>query len=314
MKKKTSFKLDRKDAKLVRELEKNSRTSITKIAKAIGVSKEVANYRLKRLIDADYIEGFRLIADYSILGYQLYRLFLNLYNIHETTKEDIINYIRKSHFASFNALLQSVWDIEVIICVKDAAEFHEFYDGFIEKYSDYIYDKDLSIITRTYFLGHPYLHNIFNPVAVGQQKPQEIDDTDQKIIEILKKNVRAGLLEIAKHTKVSPSTAQYRIKSLVSRGIIKGFRPRLNGPMLGYTKYKIEIILSNPASRKTIIQFLTMKQPVTKIIEFIGRSDFEFHADFRTPMDVENFLTELRTKFHSIKDYDIIPILKDEMH
>ena len=43
MKQKSAFSIDKKDARLIRELEKNSRTSITKIAKSIGVSKQVAN-------------------------------------------------------------------------------------------------------------------------------------------------------------------------------------------------------------------------------------------------------------------------------
>ena len=83
--------------------------------------------------------------------------------------------------------------------------------------------------------------------------------------------------------------------------------------MLGYTKYKVEVTLNNPAQGKTMIQYLTTRLNVTKIIEFIGKFDFEFHADFKSPMDIENFMTELRTKFHAMKDYEIMPILKDEM-
>jgi len=308
------FKIDKKDIRLIGELERDSRNSVTKMAKSIGVSKEVANYRLKRLIDARFVKGFRLIADYSTMNFQIYRLLLNLYNIHETTKSDIIDYVKKSHFASFNALLQSVWDIEIIIRIRSISEFHEFYDDFMENFSEHIYEKDLSVITRTHFLGHPYIHGIFNPIVVGQQKPVEINELDEKIISILSKNPRTDTVEMSKKTGITPSAVQYRMKSLVSHGVIKAIRPVINGPMIGYTKYKVEITLSKPAHRKEVIQFLKMKPNATKIIEFIGKSDFEFHADFQTPMDIEKFMTELRTKFHVIKDYEIIPILKEEMH
>ena len=45
------LKLSIKDLKLLSELEKDSRTSLSGIAKKIGVSKEVVNYRFKRLKD-----------------------------------------------------------------------------------------------------------------------------------------------------------------------------------------------------------------------------------------------------------------------
>lgn len=306
------FVLDVKDKHLIRELEINSRESMTKIAKGVNVSKEVANYRLRRLEKEGFIKGYRLVADYSALGFQIYRLLLNLSNIRQNTKSDIIEDLKKSELASFNALLQSVWDMEIIVRAQTTTEFYEFYDSFIEKYSEFILDKDFSIILKTHFLGHPYITGARYPLSVGQQKKQPADEKDFLIVETLSQNSRMGTKDIARKLRIPASTASYKIKSLVEKGIIKGFRPILNTGMLGYTRYKIEVTLNNPSEKKSIMRYLVMKHNTTKIIELMGKYDLEFHADFRNPLEAEGFLMELRTRFHSIKDYEVIPILKDD--
>lgn len=310
---KDAIKLTAKDIKLIRELEKNSRASISRMAKASGVSKEVAGYRLRRLEEAGFIRGYRLIVDYSMLGFQLYRLLLNLYNIEETTKERMIADLRKSPTSSFNALLQSFWDMEVIVRSKSTLEFQKFYEEFVGKHSRHIYDSDFSLVTKTYFLGHPYIHRHRNPLVVGQQSTQEADETDFALIELLSRNSRMELTGLARKLRLAPNTVQYRLRSLMSRGVIKGFRPVLSGALIGYNRYKIAVMLHDLAAKKSIVQFLVMMPNTVKIVELIGKYDMEIQADFRSPLELEEFLLRLRTKFHEIKNYDVIPVFRDDM-
>ena len=46
--------LDLKDKKILLELELNSRQSFSSIAKKVGLSKEVVNYRVNKLIKKEY--------------------------------------------------------------------------------------------------------------------------------------------------------------------------------------------------------------------------------------------------------------------
>ena len=50
--------LDLKDRKILYELDKNSRQSFADIAKKVRLSKEVVQYRVKRLQDEGYINYF----------------------------------------------------------------------------------------------------------------------------------------------------------------------------------------------------------------------------------------------------------------
>ncbi|MEM7819346.1 MAG: Lrp/AsnC family transcriptional regulator [Candidatus Aenigmatarchaeota archaeon] len=310
MENKKYFKLDIKDLKLIYELEKNSRESISHIARAILVSKEVANYRLKRLIDSGFIKGFFSIIDYFSLGYESYKLLVNLYNLGLNDRKRIVDDLKKIKGVDIQTFVQSRWDIEIVVWARKSRDFYEFYDNFIEKNSKYIHNKDFSIITKIYFLGHKYLHRMHKAIVIGDHKTYEIDETDYKILDVIIENARIEITELSKILGIPSTTLNYRLRNLIAKGIIKGFIPNLNTSLLGYEKYKILITLNNPLKKKIIIQYLSQNPNVTKIYEIIGDSDLEFEVDFKSNIELDKFLEKLRVEIPYIKDFEIIMIRK----
>ena len=61
----------------------------------------------------------------------------------------------------------------------------------------------------------------------------EIDKKDEKIIEILKQNSREPIREIAKQTKIRPSTVHQRIQKLIENSVIEKFTIKLNNKAIG---------------------------------------------------------------------------------
>ena len=72
------FKLDLKDKKLLFELDKNSRTSLSDLAKKLKTSKEVVYYRLNKLIDEKIILRFHTITPLYKFGLTAYKVYLRL--------------------------------------------------------------------------------------------------------------------------------------------------------------------------------------------------------------------------------------------
>src|SRR3989344_4558251 len=73
--------LDAKDRKILYELDINSRQASSKIAKKVGLSKQVVNFRIKRLIKEKLISFFYTVIDISKLGFAVHKIFLRLQNI-----------------------------------------------------------------------------------------------------------------------------------------------------------------------------------------------------------------------------------------
>ena len=61
----------------------------------------------------------------------------------------------------------------------------------------------------------------------------KLDNKDQRIIDILKQDSREPIREIAKKTKIRPSTVHQRIQKLVENGIIEKFTIKLNNKAVG---------------------------------------------------------------------------------
>ena len=80
-KNKEEINLDKQDIKILKLLEKNSRMSILDMGRELKLSKEIVQYRIKKLIKQKIITSFMLRLNWGVLGYQYYSLLLKLKNI-----------------------------------------------------------------------------------------------------------------------------------------------------------------------------------------------------------------------------------------
>lgn len=56
----------------------------------------------------------------------------------------------------------------------------------------------------------------------------ELDDTDHRILEVLRKDARASMSEVARIAHVSRATAYARVNRLVEEGVITGFGAQID--------------------------------------------------------------------------------------
>ncbi|MBS3057620.1 MAG: winged helix-turn-helix transcriptional regulator, partial [Candidatus Diapherotrites archaeon] len=85
--------MDLKDWKILLELDLDSRQSLQSIGKKVGLSKEVVNYRIKKLLEEGIITNFFTRIDSSKIGVLAFRTFLRLYNLTPDKERDLIDYI-----------------------------------------------------------------------------------------------------------------------------------------------------------------------------------------------------------------------------
>src|SRR3989344_8214811 len=85
-----------------------------------------------------------------------------------------------------------------------------------------------------------------------------VDAKDQKILGLLDFNARMPLSTLAKSTGLTKQTADYRVKSLLKRGIIEGFFPVVNTPKLGYKYCRIFVQFSSldPKIEKQLLDYI----------------------------------------------------------
>jgi DNA-binding Lrp family transcriptional regulator len=307
--------LDKKDRALIKELDFDARASISSLAKRILTSKEVANYRLKRLLDNKVIKGFTAIIDSYALGYQIYRLQIRFARITSENKKELIEWAMKNESIAWVVTLGGKWDIVLLFWARSPPEFNQIYESFLGKFGLYIHRKNISILTEIEHRPLNFLYDkmIDNHISVGSFNDLKIDEMDKKILDILSKNGRAQLIEISQKVGITANAVKYRMKNLEEKNIIKGYRLVINPKFFELSHYKVLVRLLDPSKRKELMAFLRQKKSVVYISQSLGNNDLEFEMLCKFPVELYSLIDEFdQLKPGLIRDFEEILTLEEK--
>lgn len=128
-------RIDKKDKRILKELNKNARTSILEIAERRGISSSLVIQRIKKLKERGIIGGFRIDLNRKRLGINYCKSFITYRN--KTTESE--NKLLKYCYSLKNILgvSQSIgpWDLELEFEVKNYDDFHKIMKEIKNKFS-----------------------------------------------------------------------------------------------------------------------------------------------------------------------------------
>lgn len=140
-------KTDNLDFQILEILAKDARIPTIDIVKRLNSTVDTINNRIKRLIGLDVIQGFRVSIDYSKLGYQFYKVNINL--VEYNNRGRIISYVKKNpHLIMIDKSI-GYYDLELDLWVKNIKQFHEIMDDLTLKFPksiknyNYVHDPQL---------------------------------------------------------------------------------------------------------------------------------------------------------------------------
>ncbi len=114
------IEMDEKDLMILRELSKNARTPVTKIAKALGVSDVAVKKRVSKLEKNGVIKKYTLIIDNKKLDYNAVA-YIGI-NVQPDRILDVANYLRSKDNVTFVALTSGDHDLLVELWARDATQ------------------------------------------------------------------------------------------------------------------------------------------------------------------------------------------------
>ncbi len=141
-----NYKLDETEKRILSLLSTNGRISILDLMEKTNLTRDVVNYRLKKLRKDGVISQYRALLDLSKIEHQLYKIVLRLKNLSQE-KENSLKYFVKQHpnGVQFLKLLGS-WDTELEFEVKGEEQLHKILLNIRNKFSDIIRDYDTLLI------------------------------------------------------------------------------------------------------------------------------------------------------------------------
>jgi len=120
----------------------------------------------------------------------------------------------------------------------------------------------------------------------------KIDNKDTKIIEILKQDSRAPIREIAKLTKIRPSTVHQRIQKLIAGNAIEKFTIKLNNKTVG--ENFIVFMLVKGGTSDYIDNKIINDQHVKEIFGITGEYDLLIKLKFENVEKFHEFVLNFR--------------------
>ena len=142
----------------------------------------------------------------------------------------------------------------------------------------------------------------------------DIDNKDQRIIDVLKQDSREPIREIAKKTKIRPSTVHQRIQKLLENGVIEKFTIKLNNKEVG--ENFIVFMLVKGGTTEYIDNKILHDKHVKEVFGVTGEYDLMIKLKFENVEEFHEFVLNFRknkTEIQSTMTMVVTTNLKEEI-
>ena len=285
--------IDKIDQKILLELLKNSRISISLLSKKLKISRDVANYRINKMIENQIIRNFITEIDLEKLGFCSAFFCLN---IKPEIEKEFIEYIESLNFTSWSGTLSGFWSIGMAIYGKNLNEVEKNFQTIFEKYHKYIINHRFEFYKSNHFFYEKYFGSNTEIIKTKETK-YILDNYDKIILNLLAKNSKISSVEISKKVPITAVAIANRIKNLEKNNYILKYSIYINVFKLELFQYYFFIKNNNLSDRKKIYQFLTAHKKVCSYLDYIGDPFIEFGIFVKNPYEIRDIIKELRQNF-----------------
>jgi DNA-binding Lrp family transcriptional regulator len=302
-------KIDLKDKKILYELDLNARQSSASIGRKVGLSKDLVNRRIRRLINRGIVRYFYTIIDATRLGYLSCRLFIKFQYDNPEKEKEIVDFFVSNPYTWWVPSIEGQVDLAVILWARNTYEFYDILGGVLKKYKPFIKEYTPGIYARFHQYKRAYLLNIkkdySEPILSCFREKTDFDDIDIDLLKIISNNARKPTVEIAKMLNLTPITVTKKIKNLIDNKIIQGFRAAIDLKKIGYRWYKILLDLEDITTRYQILQYAQGHPNIIYAYEVLGGHDIELEVEVENHEKLREILTDLRNRFsNGIRYYE----------
>lgn len=310
--------IDLKDRKILYQLDLDCRQSNTQIGKKVGLSKQVVDYRIKRLIHNKTITRFSSVIDTYKLGLSKYKIYLSLQNADKKTIQELISYFKNHTKTEWIATCSGKWDLIAGYIVKNEYEFNNALKDLYEHFSTIIASREISVSTGVPHWRKEYLLNRKEPTPFlfqGRMKEEDtLDSIDNELIKVIVNNARMPITQIAKRIGTTTRIATYRLKRLQKEKIILMHRIFFNLNKYNWIYCKALLTFKNLTQQKRsqFMEYCNHLPNLTYTINCIGSWDLEMDFEIENFNAFHRIMLNLRDRFADIiKQYDFAIIMNE---
>lgn len=322
--------IDMKDKRIINLLWKDARMTNSAISKQIGVSREVVNYRIKRLEELGIITKYITLVDTAKLGYSTFQVLLRLKNTQNNKEEEIIEKIKSHPFIKWIISTGGEYDLLFVMIAKNRFEFDKQLSELTSQFSENI--SEVSILNSIKLLKDvEFFYDNIEPIdkthkeeTVDAKKEEfeiNLKREDYEILNIISEHARINVVDIAVKLKklkikLTPEAISYKLKKYNKEEIIRGYRVVLDYSKLGYLWYLLLLKINNMTidKEKSLREELKLNKRVYYTDKIFGEWNIKIELLVKNHIEFYNELKNIRNNLsNEINKYDLLVVFKDQM-
>ncbi len=149
-------KIDEKDIEILKLLAQDSRISVLDISKKLKLTPKTVSSRITDLEKRKIIIGYRTMFDLEKLGYQYFKLHINLHNVTEEREKKFRAFVKQHPNIIYDNEVLGGDDFEIEIQIGTLPEFRAVIDDLKKQFSDIIKEyKHITIYKEHKFVFFP---------------------------------------------------------------------------------------------------------------------------------------------------------------
>jgi len=137
----------------------------------------------------------------------------------------------------------------------------------------------------------------------------ELDETDYKILEILRRDARTPFTEVGRDLGISDATVHVRVKRMTDEGIIKRYTVVVEEEALGRKVRGFALINVNPGSLEEVANQLVENERVSAVYEIHGPNDLLVKVEAGDLDELRELILELRA-IPNVATSELITVFK----
>jgi Lrp/AsnC family leucine-responsive transcriptional regulator len=309
--------LDKLDLKLILELEKDSRQSLSKISKTLKTSQQVISYRLKKLKDQKFITKFGCLVNYFKLGYKNYKIFIKLKIINSKKEKQIYLYLKNKKNVLSVYRCSNNYNLIINTIFKTNSDLYLFFNNFRNKFYNIVENYIITICLENYYYPRDYLLNKYRSITKeikitdNQSNIEPIKDTNtNKILKELTKNSNIRVIKLCSILHKKPKWIIGKIKEMSKNNIILRRSPILDLKKNIFTYILlIKYNCCREEKEENIILFFKSVLNVIYISKMLGEADLLVYIEIENMSKLQNMIYKYNNQFYkNTKNIEIINI------
>ncbi|MBU2561503.1 MAG: Lrp/AsnC family transcriptional regulator [Nanoarchaeota archaeon] len=310
------MKLDKKDKRILYELDKNARQPLSRIAKKVNLSRESILYRLRKYQKEGIIRNFLTVMNSSKIGISYHKVYVKLHNIAEEEEKEFISYLCSHKNIAWVASCDGKYSLIFGPGARDLVELNSVIQDIMNKYWRFVMHYDVASIVGAHHFYRDYLIGEKGTTERliawgGEQESAKLDAKNIEILDLLAKDARLSAVDVAKKVGLSADAVIQRIKQLEKQGVIEHYMIWPDVNKLTGIFYKVLVSLHdlNRQKEKQLISYCLQQPNIVYAVSTFGPWQLELDIEVESIEQFRSIMRDFLSQFAGIvSDYSPLNI------